>query len=218
MSIEHHPAEELLAAYAAGTLDHGQHVAIATHLVACRQCRDFSRSIEDVGGVLVTETAPAAMSDRAFADVEARLSEPAAAVAPKPSKARSMGPPEVPGLPAFVRGYRFGQWTWIAPSVHVRRIELPFASATRVFLLKSGPGTTLLQHTHTGVEMTCVLSGAFRQGDAHYRRGDFDSGDDTVEHQPMVEPEGECVCLVAMQGELKLKGLFGRVLQPFIRL
>jgi putative transcriptional regulator len=218
MSIEHHPPEELLAAYATGTLDHGQHVAVATHLVACRECRDFSHAIEEIGGALVTKLAPAAMSDRAWADVEARMSESANPVAPRSPKAPSMGPAEVPGLPSFVRGYRFGQWTWIAPSVHLCRIELPFSSATRVFLLKSGPGTKLLQHTHTGIEMTCVLSGAFRQGDAHYGRGDFDSGDDTVDHHPMVEPEEECVCLVAMQGELKLKGLFGRVLQPFIRL
>ena len=33
MSIEHHPTDSMLAAFAAGTLDHGQHIAIATHLV-----------------------------------------------------------------------------------------------------------------------------------------------------------------------------------------
>jgi len=214
MSIEHHPTEELLAAYAAGTLDHGQHIAIATHLVACRECRDFCHAIEEIGGALMTDLTPSPMSDRALAEVEARLNEP-----PVPLPAGPLlGPPEVPGLPAFVRGYRFGPWTWIAPSVHLRRIELPHASATRVFLLKAGPGTKLLQHTHTGIEMTCVLSGAFRHDNTRYGPGDFDSGDDTVDHHPTVEPDEECVCLVAMHGELELRGLFGRILQPFIRL
>jgi putative transcriptional regulator len=125
---------------------------------------------------------------------------------------------EVPALPQFVRRYRFENWKWIAPSVHLRPIVLPYASNTRLFLLRSGPGTKMLQHTHTGLEMTCVLSGAFRQDGAHYGPGDFDLGDETIDHRPVVEPGQDCVCLVAMQGELQLKGLIGRIVQPFVRL
>ena len=56
-----------------------------------------------------------------------------------------------------------------------------------MFLLRSGPGTKMLQHSHTGIEMTCVLSGAFRHDGGHFGPGDFDLGDDTVDHQPMVD-------------------------------
>ena len=216
MSIEHHPTDEMLAAFTAGTLDHGQHIAVATHLVACRQCRNFVRSMEQVGGAVLTELPPAAMSNHALAEVEARLNESA-----RPSVAQ-MTPVlpelEIPGLPKFVRCYRFGTWKWIAPSVHLRPIELPSPSDTRVFLLKSGPGTKMLQHTHTGIEMTCVLSGAFRQDGTHYGPGDFDLGDETIDHRPVVEHGQDCICLVAMQGELRLKGLIGRIVQPFVRL
>ena len=59
MSIAHHPSDEILAAFAAGTLDHGQHVAIATHLVSCPQCREFARAMEHVGGAMLTDLAPA---------------------------------------------------------------------------------------------------------------------------------------------------------------
>ena len=55
MSIEHHPTDLLLAAFAAGTLDHGQHIAIATHLLSCPQCRSFIRSMEQVGGAVLSE-------------------------------------------------------------------------------------------------------------------------------------------------------------------
>jgi putative transcriptional regulator len=34
----------------------------------------------------------------------------------------------------------------------------------------------------------------------------------------MVEQGQDCICLVAMQGNLQLKGLIGRMVQPFIRL
>jgi putative transcriptional regulator len=216
MSIEHHPTDSMLAAFSAGTLDHGQHIAIATHLMSCSQCRTFMRSMEQVGGEVLTSLPPVAMSVGALAEVEARLTE-----RPRPTVAEKV--PTVPetdlaGLPKFVRGYQFGNWKWIAPSVHLRPIMLPYASDTRVFLLKSGPGTKMLQHSHTGIEMTCVLSGAFSHEGGHYGPGDFDLGDETVDHQPIVEAGQDCICLVAMQGELRLNGLMGRIMQPFIRL
>jgi len=216
MSIEHHPTDELLAAFAAGQLDLGQHVAIATHLRSCVPCRAFCHSMEQVGGALLADQAPAAMSERALAEVEARLN------APGPTRpavaAASVEPTELAGLPSFVRRYRFGAWTWIAPSVHLRPIALPDPSETRVFLLRARPGTKLLQHSHTGVEMTCVLSGAFTQNGSRYGSGDFGLGDESIDHEPVVAAGEECICLIALQGQLRLKGLLGRIVQPFIRL
>ena len=159
MSIEHHPPASLLAAFAAGTLDHGQHIAIATHLVSCPQCRRFMRSMEQVGGAVLASLPPASMSNGALAAVEARLNLP---VPPGPAGITpSLAETAVPRLPKFVRRYRFGKWKWIAPSVHLRPIALPHESDTRVFLLKSGPGTKMLQHTHTGVELTCSFPERF---------------------------------------------------------
>ena len=216
MSIQHHPTDLMLAAFAAGTLDHGQHVAIATHLASCPQCRAFTHSMEQVGGAVLASLKPAAMSNGALAAVEARLNEPVRPAAA--GIAATVPETEVPGLPKFLRRYRFGNWKWIAPSVHLRPIVLPHESDTRVFLLKSGPGTKMLQHTHTGIEMTCVLSGAFCQDGSRYGPGDFDLGDETIDHQPIVEAGQDCICLVAMQGDLRLKGLLGRIMQPFVRL
>jgi putative transcriptional regulator len=217
MTIQHHPADSLLTAFAAGTLDAGQHAAIATHLTCCSHCRGWTRSIEHVGGTVLASLPPTAMSDGAFARIEAQLNQPAQAV-----KAAMMPVParhdDVPGLPAFVRRYRFGHWKWIAPRVHLRPILLPDANGTRVFLLKSGPGTKMLQHSHTGMEMTCVLVGGFRHAGGHYGPGDFDLGDETVDHQVVVDPAEDCICLVAMHGELRLNGLIGRLMQPFVRL
>ena len=61
--------------------------------------------------------------------------------------------------------------------MHFRPIELPEPSATRVFLLRSKPGTKMVDHTHTGFEMTCVLSGSFAHEGGHFGPGDFDLGD-----------------------------------------
>jgi putative transcriptional regulator len=216
MTIEHHPPDTMLAAFAAGTLDLGQHVAVATHLKSCPQCRAFMRSMERVGGAVLASLPPAEMSAGALTKVEARLHE----AAPPAAQAAVLNVSEadVLGLPAFVRRYRFGNWKWIAPSVHLRTIALPAPSSTRVFLLKSGPGTKMLQHSHTDLELTCVLSGAFSHEGGHFGPGDFDLGDESVDHQPVVDAGQECICLVAMQGQLRLNGLFGRIMQPFVRL
>jgi putative transcriptional regulator len=216
MTIQHHPGESMLLAFAAGTLDLGQHVAISTHLIACPRCRRLAHAMEEVGGAVLTNLPPAPMSVDGLARIEARLGAPSEAVKARPAPV--IGAVGVPGLPTFIRSYPMGEWQWVAPRVHVRRITLPEASRTRVFLLKSGPGTRMLQHSHTGIEMTCVLTGAFRHEDGRYGPGDFDFGDETIDHRPIVEDDQDCICLVAMQGELRLNGLLGRMMQPFVRL
>lgn len=219
MTIEHHPPDSMLAAYAGGSLDPGQHVAIATHLAACASCRRFARSMEQVGGAVLTAIEPSAMASDALSRIQGRLDEMTAGPASDLLVAAPAVPEgEIPGLPGFVRRFRFGPWQWVAPSVHVRRIVLPHESPTRVFLLRSGPGTEMLPHAHTGFELTCVLAGAFRQGDNRYAPGDFDLGDEHVDHRPIVDVERDCICLVAMQGELRLKGILGRIVQPFVHL
>lgn len=216
MSIRHHPPDEMLTAFAAGTLDLGQHVALATHLVGCPQCRTMVRAMEQVGGAMLDRLPQAEMSAGAFAAVEARLGEgvPSAGVAP----ASVAGFRDIPGLPPFVRQYGDHSWKWIAPKVHFRPIELPRPSDTRVFLLRSKPGTKMVEHTHTGFELTCVLSGSFAHDGGHFGPGDFDFGDGSDDHDVAINSSEDCICLVAMQGDLKLHGMIGRLLQPLIRL
>jgi putative transcriptional regulator len=217
MTIRHHPPDELLASFAAGVLDLGQHVAMATHLVGCRQCRTMMRAMEHVGGTMLASLPPTEMSAEAFAAVGAKLGDVMIAAATPPAP-RGAERADVPGLPGFVRNYLAGSWKWIAPKVHLRPIQLPEGSETRVFLLRSRPGTKMIEHTHTGFEMTCVLSGSFDHAGGHFGAGDFDLGDGAVDHEIMIDSAEDCICLIAMQGGLKLNGMIGRLLQPFIRM
>ncbi|MBM3609567.1 MAG: hypothetical protein FJX29_14165 [Alphaproteobacteria bacterium] len=91
------------------------------------------------------------------------------------------------------------------------------ADGVRAFLLKAQPGTQMPQHTHEGIEWTQVLTGAFKHQFGHYDPGDFDGADENVNHRPIVDASGECICLVAMRGQLQLQGFAGRLLQPFVR-
>lgn len=212
MSITHHPPSELLIAYAAGRLDAGQSLAIATHLEGCRSCRGTTRGLKELAGSALEDIEPVAMEAGAFDRIAARLERT------EPPSREPVRPAAEPGLPASLRGYALSGWKWVAPGVSMRPILLPETSETRAFLLKSAKGTNMLQHTHSGIEMTCVLAGSFSHGGGLYAAGDFDLGDEDVDHKPVVGSDEECICLVAMSGKLRLEGLLGKLIQPFIRL
>ena len=109
MTIEHHPEEATLTAYAVGALDLGQRVAVATHLAACPRCRGWTRAMERVGGAFVADSPPVAMAADALARTLARLDAPAPA-ADAAGRETADAPIE---LPKFVRGYDFGRWRWV---------------------------------------------------------------------------------------------------------
>ncbi|NVO17402.1 MAG: cupin domain-containing protein [Rhodoplanes sp.] len=216
MTVAHHPTEATLAAFAAGTLDEGRMLVVAAHLAACPDCRRSVRMLEATGGVMLDDLAPADFAADGLVRAMAQLDAPPAA----PVAARRAE--TIPGLmPAHARllaPYDLGPWRWVGPGVSWRMVDAPTLPGGRVFLLKATGGTALPDHTHTGTELTCVLTGAFRHEHGRYGPGDIDEADDEVDHTPVVEAGSDCICLVAMQGRLKLNGLLGRVLQPFVRL
>jgi len=229
MTIRHHPPADLLTSYAAGTLDLGDHIAVATHLSACPRCQAMAAALEHVGGAVLTGLPPMPMTDGALARVTARLDEPDRhsehenkdrAHPDRQDMGRTNRAPldAVPGLPGFMRRYMAAPWIWVAPGVRMRPIQLPAASDSRVFLLQSRPRTKMLEHTHTGTELTCVLTGGFRHAAGDFGPGDFDWGDAEVRHDVTVAPSESCLCLVAMRGEVRLRGFWGALIQPFIRL
>jgi putative transcriptional regulator len=213
MSIRHHPTDETLAAHAAGALDPGRRIVLGSHLERCDACRRFLLACEEVGGAMLDDLPMAEMAPDALTHMLARLDTASAGAMP------STVPRDVePGLPRALAGYRLGPWRWIGPGVEMRPILLPEPRPVSVFLLKGRAGTRLPKHTHRGTEFTSILAGAFAHDGGRFGAGDFEEADEAVEHRPVVTPEGECICLVALEGKLKLSGILGALLGPFIRL
>jgi putative transcriptional regulator len=216
MTITHHPPEDLLADFATGALDEAEHLVVAVHASQCARCRRFVGAVEHLAGAGIEDAAPAPMSVGSFDNVMARIDAlPKAAI-------RESDPPQVDqadaDLPEILKRCRFGKTRRVAPGVSLRPILLPAPGKSRAFLLSSSPGTRMLEHTHTGEELTCVLKGSFSHQGGRYGPGDFDFGDDAVDHRPIVGGEEPCLCLVAMTGELKMHGFFGWLISPFVRL
>jgi putative transcriptional regulator len=178
----------------------------------CSTCRRVVRAVEVIGGSALEAIEPAAMKAGAFEAVLAKLDRSPRLV---PAPSDSLTDEALPGL---LRHYHIGRRRLVAPGVSMRPIELPAPSKSRAFLLKSNPGTRMLEHTHTGTELTCVLRGSFSHEGGRFGPGDFDFGDETLDHQPIVGDGEPCLCVVAMTGDLRMNGFFGRLISPFIRL
>jgi len=203
--IHHHPHESTLAEFVSGTLDEGRSLVVATHVAMCPACRRFVAALGHVGGQWLEQASPAAMSEGARAKTLSCLGDIGADTEPP----RTQDP---------LSRYRLGPWRWVGPGIHRRAVDVPSNDGTRVFFLKAAPGMTMPGHRHVGTELTLVLTGAFAHQGGRYAAGDFDDADDSDLHDPVVEAGEECVCLVAMQGHLRLNSLLGRLIEPFVRL
>lgn len=210
MTIQHHPSDETLAAYASGTLDEARRLVVATHLSLCEHCGDFVRALDSIGGRMLDAISPVAMSDSSLSLLLRRLDDPDLAPA---------APARAAGLwPSPVRSYQMGRWRWVGPGVEWCSVSVPVVNDTRVFMLRAKPGTKLPHHRHSGIEWTCVLEGAFLHDGGRFGPGDFDEADEAHEHKPVVDEGVPCICLVALQGNIQLQSRLGRLLQPLIRL
>ncbi len=213
MSARRHPSEERLLAFEAGTLSAPEAVVVATHLAMRPQTRAWTHLAQAVGGAVLDDLAPSALADGALVAVLARLDspDPEAGVAAPPLATDH-------SLPAPLRGFELGPWRWAGPGVHVRNVLGPRDGDCRVILLRIAPGQSAPRHTHTGVELTCVIEGAYATEDGVFEPGDFEEADPSVLHQPRVVSNTPCLCVAALDGQIVLPGRLGKLLAPFVRL
>lgn len=210
MSISHHPSDLLLADFAANTLDEANALVIATHLSMCPHCRRIVGQFECLGGALLdgmpSEPFDAGRRARALAEIDSGL----------PPARPSSAPPRM-NVDGLLGLYEAGPWRWTGPGVYWRPLDIPVENGTRAFMLRAAPGTALFNHRHSGTELTLVLKGAFSHELGRFAAGDIEEADSEIAHSPVVDRDSECICLVAMQGDIRLQGWIGRLMQPFVR-
>lgn len=209
----HHPEPLLLLDFAGGALDAAQRLLIAVHCSLCPDCAKVARAFECLGGTLLEDAPEATLAPDALQRTLSRLD----AEATNGASARTARNVE-PGLPGMLGAQKLSPWRWLAPGVRKRAIDLGADPTTRAFLLKAAPGTSLLPHDHSALEWTCVLSGSFVEGGERYARGDFAAAGEDDHHAIKIDDGEDCVCLIALQGEMKWRGPLAPLINLFIRL
>ena len=222
----HHLSEDVLVAYAAGSLPEALSLVVASHVTLCPACRAEVESYEALGGSLIDEIDPASVSESALSDIFARLDVGEALGGPAvpwgvsvPAAERDVADPSIPRP---LRDYLGGDleslpWRTVIRGVEEAEIALESADC-RTRLMRIQPGVTMPRHTHGGEEVTLVLEGGYSDAEGHYERGDVQAADPSVDHQPVADKGEPCICLVVSDAPLKLTGPIGRWFNPFIRM
>jgi len=213
--IQHHPGDELLLPLAAGRLSAGQALVVGTHLEGCAACRSRLHALQAVGGALIEQAEPVALEAGAWERTLRRLDTPAPEpVAPVPAPHPAL--PAGVAWPASLRGCRTSGWRWMGPGMRYAHVAVPHDPAASLYLLRIGEGRSLPRHTHGGIELTQVLCGAFDDGRAIFGPGDFDSADESVHHQPVVQPGATCVCLAYVGARMRFDGRVASLIAGWI--
>ena len=64
--------------------------------------------------------------------------------------------------------------------------------------------------------MALILKGSYADEIGHFRPGDMADLDETTYHQPIVDAEEACICLIATDERIHFTGFINRMLQPLI--
>jgi putative transcriptional regulator len=216
MTIERHPSDESLLRYAAGSLSAGPSLVVAAHLELCSTCREHVANFERLGGAFLSDMAREPMRADALGRALERLDETPSNAYPgpirKPPRRADLGM----SLPASLRDCGISRWRWLGPGFRWSRITVPGSPDARVMLLRGRPGLQLPAHGHTGEEFTLILTGRLLDDRGSYGPGDFDEAGAEIDHQPVVGPDRECICLAALDGDTRLHSRLGRWLRLLV--
>ena len=64
--IQHHPTDNILVEFAAGTLDTAQAVAVNAHLHFCTKCQQNIKKMEQTGGAMLDNLVPEALAENSY--------------------------------------------------------------------------------------------------------------------------------------------------------
>jgi putative transcriptional regulator len=216
VTITHHLDDATIVAFAAGTAGEAHSIVVAAHISMCASCRAALRQAESLGGGILADQPAAAVSDicraATLASLDVAMASPAQKRAPlaqgelPPALSRALGGKTLSDI----------KWHKKAPGVATFDVALPKGERTHLKLLRIGTGRAMPEHGHGGEELTLILKGSYSDHMGKFSRGDVADLDEDVEHQPVVDSDEDCICLVATEAPTKFKSFWARLAQPFV--
>jgi len=207
--------DDWLLSYAAGALTEGHSVMVATHLAYHEDLQQTVVDAEAIGGALIDELDPAGIPADMLERVLGRIDTDPVQEVTTGNKVSSIAPrPLVDYLGCDVDKLK---WRFMGPGMsNVRLWTGP--NDERLWLLRARGGVATPEHGHNGDEWTLVLKGAYTAAEQHFSIGDMETADEEIVHQPVMDEDEECICLVLTTGLIRFKSPIARMLQPLIGL
>lgn len=213
-TIKHHISDELLIAYAAGSLPEAFSLVVATHVSMCDNCRAALSAHESVAGVLMDDIGPAPLSTDLLARTLAGLDRPV----PAPVTLPQRKPGKAPSVLQDYIGGDLDTIRWNSLGGGVRQSILKTGNGASARLLFIPAGKAVPDHGHRGTELTLVLQGAFADSVDRFGPGDVEIASEDLNHTPVAEMGEDCICLAATDARLRFTSLVPRLMQPFFRI
>jgi len=217
--VNHHPGSEMLVDFSAGNLETAPSICVSAHLYFCAKCRNELLRLDQVGSKLMSEAEPIEVKENLLDSVMAkidRLPETDANVVRSTSEISDVRYP--PLVNKLINGSESTlTWRRMSSSVDVAQLTTG-QKKYEVALHKICSGGKAPRHDHSGHEFTVVLKGSFSDEQAVYHEGDFLQCEAGDIHQPMGAQNGECICLSALAGPIKLSNSFGFLMKSWLRI
>lgn len=237
--ISYHPDSRYLTDFASANLSLAEAVCVSAHLEFCGKCRGHVQQLKDVGAHLLTQLEPEELEADSFTRLMSKIgSADAAASSPstpaepalslneceQDEAARSK---ELPRslvdvfLPRSVRSLSRGglqnlSWAQLGKALRVAPLPI-FGESRETAIYDIKAGGRMPEHEHRGEEITVLLKGSFSDADGSYSRGDFVVRNAGEAHQPTATQDTDCICLVCLERPVRPRGLFYRLLEPFVQ-
>ncbi len=215
MNVTRHPETAWIIDYANGRLGRSFELVLTAHLMACAECAATLRAAEALGANLMCHAAEA---ETGLDPAQIFTAEPGSSrwLQRQPLPPVGNEPLDLPTVVSCFLECGLGALPWRHAGRGLQVARLRADDDERLWLVKAAPGTVLPRHGHAGSELTLVLKGAFFSGDTIYSAGDIEDADESVDHQPVVTRDGECLCLAVTEGPLRFHRLLNRLAQGFI--
>lgn len=217
-TISYHIDEIMLWDYAKGKLNDGERLLVQTHLELCPKCAQKAAHYINLCGEMLEEIEGIELANGAFENILSRIDNEKELVKVKKPIAKIS---EIYGhkLPKSLQNIVIKERYFIAPGVWVAPVfEKLATNAAKAYLLFVKRGMELLNHSHSGREITLVLSGGFNDGDKELKAGDFIIEDETKIHAPKLFDDEDCLTLVYQDGPIKPKDILGHLIKPLAQI
>ena len=164
--------ESLVAQYASGGLGFGMSVLMASFVTLSPAARQQLETLERINGLFLDEAEQVELSGDALDAVLDKLDMDADATSDEIFVSELNTDLPTPLRAVLDKPIEDEKWRFAYPGV--RQVKLPIGdNGETVKLLKIKPGKAAPRHTHSGIEATLVLRGAFRDGNRLYERGEL---------------------------------------------
>ena len=213
-----HPSSAVLLDHVAGTLSFAHSCIVSVHVLRCSTCQGTVSFLEKTGSLLLAGVQPVEPPSGLLERCLSSLAQDQASRAS--TRAATTEAVDDTILPSPLEDLKPSRLRWLAPGI--RHSTLWRDDRSTLHFIRVKAGVMLPAHRHRGLELTCVLSGAYRDDGKLYGVGDVSEEDDVDEdhlrperdHVVVAEPPEDCVCIMATTGRLRFSGWMARLLQP----